>query len=73
MPFLKFSTAIMTYGFKSVSCFLGMLEYPGLIVVGILGSDNAQCSWFLLVRVLCFPFAIWKSLVLMFKLSLAGV
>ena len=62
----------MRYNFKSMSCSLGVLGYPGLIVVGVLGSDDAQCSWFLLVRSLCFPFAIWKSLVLMIKLSLVG-
>jgi hypothetical protein len=28
-------------------------------VVGVLGSDDAECSWFLLVRFLCLPFAIW--------------
>jgi hypothetical protein len=50
----------------------GVLGYPGLAVVGILGSDDAQCSWFLLVKFLHLPFAIWKSLVLMFKLSLVG-
>ena len=61
----------MRYDFKFGFCFLGVLGYPGL-VVAILGSDDAQCSWFLLVRFLCLPFAIWKSLVLMFKLSLVG-
>ena len=49
-----------------------MLVYPTLVVVGILGSDDAQCSWFLLVRFLHLPFAIWKSLVLMIKLFLVG-
>jgi hypothetical protein len=71
MPFLKSSTTIMRYDFKSSSCFSGVLGYPGL-VVGILGSDDTQCSWFLLVRFLCLPLAIWKFLVLMFKLSLVG-
>jgi hypothetical protein len=33
-------------------------------VVGILGSDDAHWSWFLLVRFLYLPFAIWSSLVL---------
>ena len=51
----------MRYDFKSESCFLGVLGYPGLVVVGVLGSDDAQCSWFLLVRFLGLPFAIWKS------------
>jgi hypothetical protein len=27
--------------------------------VGILGSDDVQCSWSLLVRFLYLPFAIW--------------
>jgi hypothetical protein len=50
MPFLKSSTTVIRYDFKSAFCFLGMLGYPGLLVLGILGSDDAQCSWFLLVR-----------------------
>ena len=62
----------MRYDFKSESCFSGVLGYPGLVVVGVLDSDDAQCSWFLLVRFLCLPFDTWKSLVLMFKLSLVG-
>ena len=62
----------MKYDFKSESCFSGVLGYPELAVVGILGSDDAQCSWFLLARFLHLPFTIWKSLVLMFKLSLVG-
>jgi hypothetical protein len=36
-----------------------VLEYPGLTVVSIVGSDDAQVSWFLLVKLLCLPFAIW--------------
>jgi hypothetical protein len=72
MPFLRSSTTIIIYGFKFVSCFSGVLGYPGLIVAGVLDSDEAQCSWFLLVRFLHLPFAVWKSLVLMFKLSLVG-
>ena len=63
----------MRYYFKSESCFSGVLGYPGLTVVGILGSDDAQCSWFLLVGFLRLSFTIWKSLVLMIKLSLVGV
>jgi hypothetical protein len=62
----------MRYDFKSPSYFSGVLGYPGLVVVGVLGSDDAQCSWFLLIRFLCLPFTIWKSLVLMIKLSLVG-
>jgi hypothetical protein len=36
----------------------------GLAVVGELGSDVDKQSWFLLVRFLYLPFAIWLSLVL---------
>ena len=49
----------MRYDFKSESCFLGMLGYPGLTVVGVLGSDDAEWSCFLLVRLFYLPFAIW--------------
>jgi hypothetical protein len=72
MPFLKSSTTIMRYDFKSESCFSGLLGCPGLIVVGVLGSGDTQCSLFLLVRFLCLPFTICKYLVLMIKLSLIG-
>ena len=61
----------MRYDFKSVSFFSGLFGYPGLIVMGVPGFDDAQLSWFLLLRFLCLPFTIWKSLVLMLKLSLA--
>jgi hypothetical protein len=33
--------------------------YLGLTVVGVVGSDDAEWSWFLLIRFLCLPFAIW--------------
>jgi hypothetical protein len=33
--------------------------YLELAVVGILGSDDADDAWFLLVRFLHLPFAIW--------------
>ena len=46
----------MRYYFKFESCFLGVLGYPGLAVMGVLGSDDAELSWFLLVRFLCLPF-----------------
>ena len=49
----------MRYNFKSESCCLGVLGYLGLTVVGILGSDDAQWSWFLLVRFFRLPFTIW--------------
>jgi hypothetical protein len=40
----------MRYDFKSESCFSGVVGYPGLTVVGVLCSDDAKWSWFLLVR-----------------------
>ena len=43
-----------------------MLGYSGLTVVGVLGSDDAEWSWILLVRYLHLPFPIWQSLVLVF-------
>jgi hypothetical protein len=55
MPFLKSSTSIMRYDFKS----LGVLGYQGLAMVGLLGPDDAKWSWFLLIRFLHLPFAIW--------------
>jgi hypothetical protein len=48
----------MRHDFKSESCFLGVFGYPGLAVVGVLRSDDAEWSWFLLVSFLCFLFAI---------------
>ena len=49
----------MRYDFKSESCFSGVLDYPGLAVVRVLGSDDVQWSWFLLVKFLYLPFVIW--------------
>jgi hypothetical protein len=42
MSFLKSSTIIMRYDFKSNFCFSVVLGYSGLAVVGILGSDDAK-------------------------------
>ena len=53
----------MRYDFKSESCFSGVLGYPGLAVVGELGSDDAHVFWLLLLMVLCLSLAIWISLV----------
>ena len=49
----------MRYDFKSESCFSDVLGYPGLAEVGVLGNDDSEWSWFLLVRFLCLPLAIW--------------
>ena len=54
----------MKYDFKSESCFSDVLGYPGLSVLGVLGSDDSEWSWFLLVMILGLTFAIWKSLAL---------
>jgi hypothetical protein len=35
-----------------------VLGYPGVAEVGVLGSDDVELSWFLLVRFLCLPFTI---------------
>jgi hypothetical protein len=56
------STIIMSYAFKSGSRFSGVLGCPGLAEVGVLGSDDGEWSWFLLVRFLRLPFTIWQSL-----------
>jgi hypothetical protein len=45
----------MRYDLKSKPCFKGMLGYPGLTVVGVLGCDDAEWSWFLLVSFLSLP------------------
>ena len=42
MSFLKPSISIMSCDLKSKSCFSGVLGYPGLAVVGELGSDGAM-------------------------------
>jgi hypothetical protein len=41
ISFLKSSITIMRSDFRSESCFSGMFGYPGLAVVGELGSDDA--------------------------------
>ena len=46
----------MRHDFKPESCFAHVLGYPGLALVGVLGSDNAEWYWFLLIRVLHLPF-----------------
>jgi hypothetical protein len=57
--FLMFSTIIMSYAFKSGSSFSGVLGCPGMGGVVVLHSDDGEWSWFLLVRFLRLPFAIW--------------
>ena len=56
----------MRYDFEFYSCFFfsGVLGYPGLAELGVLGSDDGESSCFLLIRFLHLPFVIWESLVL---------
>ena len=42
LSFLKSSISIMQCDFKFKSCFSSVLEYPGLVVVGELGSDDTK-------------------------------
>jgi hypothetical protein len=58
MPFLKSPIIIMRCYFKSESCFSSVLGYPGLSLVGQLGSDDAKWPWFLLLMFLRLPLAI---------------
>jgi hypothetical protein len=46
----------MRYDFKSEPCFSGVLGYPELAEVGVLGSDDGEWSWFLLNKILTFAF-----------------
>ena len=64
MSFLNSSISTRRFDFKYRSCFSGVLRYPGLAVVGELGSDDSMILWFLLVMFLHLPFAMWLSLVL---------
>uniref|UniRef100_A0A8C6MZJ7 Uncharacterized protein n=1 Tax=Mus spicilegus TaxID=10103 RepID=A0A8C6MZJ7_MUSSI len=59
MSFFISSTIIMRYSFRSRSSFSGVLGCPVLGEVGVLGSGDGEWSWFLLVRFLRLPFAIW--------------
>ena len=61
---LKASIIFMRWDFRSESCFLGVLEYPGLAVVGKLGSDEAGLYWVLLFMFLCLSLVICFFLVL---------
>jgi hypothetical protein len=54
----------MRYDFESEFCFSDVLGYSGLAEVGVLGSDDGEQYWFLLVKFLRLPLAIWQSLVL---------
>jgi hypothetical protein len=54
----------MRYDFKSESCISGVVRYIGLALVGVLGSDDAEWSWFLLVRFFFFFFEVHKYFIL---------
>ena len=64
MSFLKSSIIIIRCDFKSKSCFSGVLGYPGLAMVGELGSDDSKQPSFLLLIFLPLPLKIKLSLVL---------
>jgi hypothetical protein len=49
----------MRYDFNPKFCFLGVLGSPGLAEVGVLEFDDAEWSWFLLLRFLGLHFAFW--------------
>jgi hypothetical protein len=57
----------MRYDFKSKSFFLGVLVYPGLAEVGVLGSNDGEWSWFLLVRLLSFFFVCFFACLFVFS------
>ena len=42
MSFLKTSIIILRSDFRYISCFSGVMVYPGLAMVGELGSDDAK-------------------------------
>jgi hypothetical protein len=49
----------MRYDFKSDFCSSGVLGYPEVAVMDLLGFDDGDWFWFLLVRLLHMPFTIW--------------
>jgi hypothetical protein len=49
---------------KIIVILLGVLGYPGFVVVEELGSPGVILHWLLLIMFLSLPFAIWLSLVL---------
>jgi hypothetical protein len=55
ISFLKSSIIIMRSEFRSLSCFSGVMVYPGFAMVGEFGSDYAKKPWFLLLLFLCLP------------------
>jgi len=54
----------MRCDFKTKSCLSDVLRCIVLAVVGELGSHDAKYSWFLLLKFLYLPLAIWLSLML---------
>jgi hypothetical protein len=59
---LKQSIIFMRCSLRSHSCSSGLLGYPGLAIVGDLGSDGFILHWLLLIIFLHLPFTIWLSL-----------
>lgn len=64
ISFLEACIIFMRWNFRSLSCFSGILGYPGLAVVRELGSGGAKLHLFLLLIILCLLLAIWFSMVL---------
>ena len=52
---LKVLHHLMRSDFRSISCFSGVMVYPGLAMVGKFVSDEAKSPWFLLLLFLHLP------------------
>ena len=48
----------MRWDFRPLSCFSGVLGYPGLAMVGELSFDGAELHWVLSLMILYLPQAI---------------
>jgi hypothetical protein len=59
MSFLKSSVSIMRYDSKYKSYLSSVFGYPVRSEVGLLGSNDAKLSWFLLLTFLHLTCAIW--------------
>ena len=55
---LRCSIIVKRWGFRSESCFSGVLGYPGLAVVQELGSGGADLYWLLPFLFLYLPLVI---------------
>jgi hypothetical protein len=62
MSSLLSSITFMKWDFRAESCFSSVLGYPGLALVGELGSDDPKWHWFPMLMFLHLPLSIWLSL-----------